>query len=98
MVSNTKYVSLKTITTLLVLALSIGVADIQAQARKLPVDTTITTKHSVTVDGQTIPYTATAGTQPVYGEDGEPIASLFYVYYKRTDVENRDERPIFISF
>lgn len=89
---------IKVASLFLILFSVVGIISTQAQGRKLPVDTTITTEHSVTIDGQTIPYTATAGTQPVYGEDGNPIASLFYVYYKRSDVENRDERPIFISF
>ena len=43
----------------------------QAQGRMLPVDTTITSSHEVTIKGQRVPYTATVGTQPVYGEDGK---------------------------
>ena len=70
----------------------------QAQQRKLPVDTAIVSNHQVTVKGQEIPYSTTVGTQPVYGEDGKPIASLFYTYYKRTDVEDDKMRPVVISF
>ncbi|HEX6983445.1 MAG TPA: carboxypeptidase [Balneolaceae bacterium] len=70
----------------------------QAQPRQLPIDTTITSSDQVTVRGQKVSYDVTVGTQPVYGEDGKVIASLFYTYYKRTDVDNRAERPIFISF
>jgi carboxypeptidase C (cathepsin A) len=70
----------------------------QAHARTLPIDTAITANDEVTVKGQTIPYTVTAGTQPVYGEDGTPIASLFYTYYQRSDVDDRTRRPIFVSF
>lgn len=68
------------------------------QQRKLPIDTAIVSNDNVTIDGQEIPYQVTTGTQPVYGEDGKPDASLYYTYYKRTDVEDDDMRPIFISF
>ena len=69
-----------------------------AQKRMLPVDTTITTSHQVTIKGATVPYTATVGTQPVWNSDDEVIASLFYTYYERTDIENRTARPLVISF
>jgi carboxypeptidase C (cathepsin A) len=69
-----------------------------AQQRSLPADTTITSTDEVTVNGEEVPYEVTVGTQPVYGSDGKTDASLFYTYYKRTDVENDDNRPIFISF
>ncbi len=72
--------------------------DAAAQNRKLPVDTMITTSHVVAVNGVRVPYRATAGTQPVYGEDGSPIASLFYTFYERSDVADRSRRPLFISF
>ena len=69
-----------------------------AQNRKLPIDTTVTTQHSVTINGVTMSYTATTGTQPVWNEMGEPIASLHYTYYTRNNVKNRAERPLLISF
>ena len=73
-------------------------ADVQAQERKIEVDSSVTTQDQVTIDGQTIPYSATAGTQPVWNDDGDAIASLFYVYYKRSDVDDASERPIVFSF
>lgn len=69
-----------------------------AQTIPIPVDTTVTTEHTVAVAGQVIPYTATAGTLPAYDSDGEPIASVFYVYYERADVEDRTDRPLTFSF
>ena len=69
-----------------------------SQDRKLPVDTTVTTQHSVTVNGTSFNYTATTGTQPVWDEMGKPIASLHYTYYTRNGVKNRAERPLLISF
>ena len=61
-------------------------------------DTTVTTFHEVTVKGQKIPYKAVAGTQPVWDEDGKVMAGIFYTYYERTDVKDRDARPLVISF
>ncbi|RYC51284.1 S10 family peptidase [Flagellimonas olearia] len=69
-----------------------------AQNRKIPVDTTVTTQHSVTINGVNISYTATTGTQPVWDEMGEPIAALHYTYYTRNNVKDRASRPLLISF
>ncbi len=69
-----------------------------AQSRKLPLDTTVTTQHSVTINGTPINYTATTGTQPVWDEMGEPVAALHYTYYTRNNVKNRAARPLLISF
>ncbi len=71
---------------------------ITAQERSLPIDTTVVTTHSATINGSNINYTATTGTQPVWDEMGEPIASLFYTYYKRTNGKANTERPLLISF
>jgi len=69
-----------------------------SQKREIPIDTVIITNHSTTIKGQTINYVAETGTQPVWNEDGEPIATLFYTYYKRKSVKNRSNRPIIFSF
>ena len=69
-----------------------------AQSRKLPVDTTVTTQHSVTVNGTGFNYTATTGTQPVWDKMGEPVASLHYTYYTRNGIKDRSKRPLLISF
>lgn len=70
----------------------------QAQKRQLPIDTLITTNHNTKIKGQTINYQAQTGTQPVWDSDGKPIASLFYTFYKRTDVKNGSQRPLIFSF
>ncbi len=69
-----------------------------AQNRTLPIDTAITTQHSVTIKGKPITYTAKTGTQPVWDEMGKPIASLYYTYYTRNNVKDRASRPLLISF
>jgi carboxypeptidase C (cathepsin A) len=62
------------------------------------VDWSNTTDHEVTIKGKRVPYTTTVGNQPVWNEDGKPIASLFYTYYERSDVENNSRRPLVFSF
>jgi carboxypeptidase C (cathepsin A) len=69
-----------------------------AQERKIPVEFTESKETSVTIRGKKVPYKATIGTQPVWAEDGHPIATLFYTYYQRTDTEDMDRRPLIISF
>jgi carboxypeptidase C (cathepsin A) len=69
-----------------------------AQKIELPVDTMVVTNHSVNIKGKNISYTAQAGTQPVWNESGIPVASLFYTYYKRSDIKNTENRPLVISF
>ncbi|MDT0644561.1 carboxypeptidase [Zunongwangia sp. F363] len=69
-----------------------------AQKIEVPVDTTVVTQHSVKIKGQNINYSATTGMQPVWNKDGEPIASLYYTYYKRSDIKNPENRPLAISF
>lgn len=69
-----------------------------AQKVEIPVDTVVTTNHSVNINGKNIKYTAEAGTQPVWDEEGNPVASLFYTYYKRSGIDNTENRPLVISF
>jgi len=69
-----------------------------AQSRSLPVDTLVVTNHKTTIKGQSIGYRAETGTQPVWNEKGQPIASLFYTYYRRTNGNNASERPLIFSF
>lgn len=69
-----------------------------AQNRSIPIDTMIVTKHTTTINGAKISYTATAGMQPVWDDLGKPIATLQYTYYKRNDVGNNETRPLLMSF
>jgi carboxypeptidase C (cathepsin A) len=55
------------------------------------------TQHQGTFNGQTISYTATAGTIPIR-EDGEITARMFYVAYVKNGVEDPADRPLFFSF
>ncbi len=84
-----------TITTLLVLL--VGTLTF-AQSRKIPIDTTVVTNHTVTITGKKITYKATTGMQPVWDKKGDAVASLYYTYYTRTGVSNRANRPLVMSF
>lgn len=68
------------------------------QDLEFAVDTAVTSNHVVTIKGQRVPYRASVGMQPVWSDDGETIASLFYTYYERTDVSDRSRRPLVVSF
>lgn len=68
------------------------------QNRTIKFDTDVVTKDQVAIKGQKVAYSATAGNQPVWDENGKAIASLFYVYYERTDVPDRNLRPLVVSF
>lgn len=69
-----------------------------AHSRVLDIDSSVTTHADVTIKGQKIPYDATAGTIPVWDEEGKPIAGVFYTYYERSDIKDHDSRPLVISF
>lgn len=67
-------------------------------SRTIVPESSVVTQHQATINGQRIAYKATAGTLPVWDEEGKAIAGLFYTYYERSDVQNRDSRPLVISF
>lgn len=68
-----------------------------SQVQKIPLDTMVVTNHSLVIKGQNLAYQATTGTQPVWNSKGEPIATLFYTYYKKSNSE-KEKRPIIFSF
>lgn len=61
-------------------------------------DKTVVTDHTTTIKGQRIMYKATTGTMPVWDEEGKCIAGLFFTYYERSDIKDRSNRPLVISF
>ena len=56
------------------------------------------TEHTISVNGQTLKYTAVAGTLVLRKEDGTPTASIFYTAYTRDDVTDLSKRPITFAF
>ncbi len=83
---------------ILILCFSTCTLSISAQSRMLPPDTSISTSHQVTVNGEKINYTATVGTQPVWSDSGSIIAALHYTFYQRSGIDDRSTRPLVISF
>jgi carboxypeptidase C (cathepsin A) len=61
-------------------------------------DKTSTTTHSIQIAGQTLNYTATAGTLVLRKEDGTATASIFYVAYTKDGVTDMAGRPITFAF
>jgi carboxypeptidase C (cathepsin A) len=86
-----------------------GTPPMPAEAKKeekkppvIPEERSSQTRHSITLDGQKVDYTATAANYLLKDEDGTPKASVFYVAYIRDN--NRDgmkdpaDRPVTFSF
>jgi carboxypeptidase C (cathepsin A) len=56
------------------------------------------TKHTITIDGKSVSYTATVGEMIVNKPDEKPGASMFYIAYTRNDVQDASKRPITFAF
>jgi len=67
-------------------------------SRILKIDSAVVTHHEVTIKGQRVPYSATAGSMPIWDEDGRPVAGVFYTYYEREDIKDKSNRPLVVSF
>lgn len=67
-----------------------------------PEEETVTTQHTLEINGETIEYTAVAGTYLLQEEDEEKgikaKATIFYTAYTRTDVSADKPRPITFAF
>src|SRR5574341_2278219 len=80
------------------------------EGQPAPKDQIVETHHPLTIGGQEIKYTVTAGTIVLKEEaekkgekageaDGEkPKASVFFIAYTRDDVEDKTRRPLTFSF
>ena len=66
--------------------------------RAIEVDAKVVTEHRTTANGVSFSYTATNGTQPVWNDEGQAVATLHYTYYQREDVKDRASRPLLMSF
>ncbi|MGH7201640.1 MAG: S10 family peptidase [Planctomycetaceae bacterium] len=61
-------------------------------------DNVFVTQRSVTIGGETIEYTATAGEWVMKNEKGEPQATVFFIAYTRDGVEDLAQRPLTFAF
>ena len=66
--------------------------------KKAPQDKVSRTQHSITLGGQKIAYTATAGTLVLADEEGKAKASFFYIAYTKDGVKDPRERPVTFSY
>ena len=62
------------------------------------VETQSVTHHSIQLGGETLAYTAKAGTLLLREEDGKKRASVFFVAYTRDGVQDPATRPVTFSF
>jgi carboxypeptidase C (cathepsin A) len=65
---------------------------------KEPEEKLVHSRHTLTIGGQHLSYTATAGTILLRDEEDKPTASIFYIAYTRDDVKDLATRPITFSF
>ncbi len=84
--------------TLSLFAILLSINLLYAQNRTIPVDTTIVTNHTVTINGNKISYTATTGMQPVWDENGKAVATLQFTYYKKSGNTDLAKRPLLVSY
>jgi len=64
----------------------------------MPEERSSQTRHSITIDGRKVDYTATAANYLMKDEDGTPKASIFYVAYIKDGVKDPGDRPVTFSF
>ena len=70
----------------------------KSQDKKAPEEKSSRTQHSITLDGQKIPYTAVAGTSLLKDEDGTAKATVFSIAYTRDGVKDPGTRPVTFAF
>ncbi|HTS64686.1 MAG TPA: hypothetical protein VMH28_21835 [Candidatus Acidoferrales bacterium] len=61
-------------------------------------ETPVVTKHSISVQGKTLNYTATVGQMPLKDASGETEAHIFYMAYTLDGVSDVAKRPLTFSF
>ena len=92
-----KLVQLTRYTLALAIVLLSSTATAENQ-RKIDIDSHVVTKHKAKINGERFSYTVKTGTQPVWSDNGDAIATLQYTYYTRDKVDNTAARPLLISF
>lgn len=80
------------------LTLTFSTPSFADNARRIDVDSKVVTEHKARINGERFSYTAATGTQPVWDEQGNAVATLQYTYYTRDKVDDRTKRPLVFSF
>jgi carboxypeptidase C (cathepsin A) len=60
----------------------------------VPKEASSVTEHTIRIGGQLVPYRASAATMLLKNDKDEPIGSLYYTAYTRTDTRDASRRPI----
>ena len=68
------------------------------QEAKEPKAESSITSHQVRIDGNTVRYTAVAGTIILKDDDGEPLATFGYTAYLKDGVSDLADRPIMFAY
>ncbi len=63
-----------------------------------PGDARSETAHSISIAGEDVAYTATAGYLTIPSYDGKPKARMFHIAYVKDGVEDRSTRPVTFAF
>ncbi|TMN68627.1 carboxypeptidase [Pseudoalteromonas sp. S1727] len=84
--------------SLAVLTLTVSTTSYAENQRRIDVDSKVVTEHKARINGERFTYTAITGTQPVWDDNGDAVATLQYTYYERDKVDDRTKRPLLISF
>ncbi|MGI9202619.1 MAG: S10 family peptidase [Woeseiaceae bacterium] len=71
---------------------------VEEQDKDEPKAESVTTQHSVRIDGTTIRYSATAGLALIYNDDEKPIGQFGYTAYIREGVDDASKRPIMFAY
>jgi carboxypeptidase C (cathepsin A) len=61
-------------------------------------DELVTTEHTITINGQELRYTVTAGRMVMKDEQSKAKAAIFFVAYTKTGEDEVSTRPLTISF
>lgn len=90
---------MKKLLTILFCALTLSLtAQTNAQIGKDPAGVQVVkTKHSITIAGKVINYTATTGYMHMKADTGKVLAKIFFTYYAKDD-EDGAKRPVTFTF
>ncbi len=69
-----------------------------AEKTEEPKDKISVTKHTATIQGKEIKYTATAGKLVMRDDEGKPKALMFFIAYTKDGVKDLSQRPVTFAF
>lgn len=61
-------------------------------------DKVVTTRHTIKINGEAVPFTAKAGYMPMKDDNDEVEYRIFFISYTRDDVKEKAKRPVTFAF